>query len=60
MVYGRFFNLSAASPTAVNAQELDPMQQNQPVAEAARQNREQEKNLVRRARVISDDDLDRE
>jgi len=67
MVYGRISHLGAAMlmacatiPTVVHAQAQDAMQQNQSVAEAARQNREQKKNLVKRARVISDDDLDRE
>jgi len=50
----------AVIPSRVNAQAQDVNQQNQSVADAARRNREQKKNLVRRARVISDDDLDRE
>jgi len=50
----------AVIPSRVNAQAQDVTQQNQSVADAARRNREQKKNLVRRARVISDDDLDRE
>src|SRR3979411_372876 len=67
MVYGRSFHLNiallmacAVIPSRVNAQAQDVTQQNQSVADAARRNREQKKNLVRRARVISDDDLDRE
>ena len=67
MAYGRSFHLNmalfmacAVIPSRVNAQAQDVTQQNQSVADAARRNREQKKNLVRRARVISDDDLDRE
>jgi len=67
MAYGRSFHLNmallmacAVIPSRVNAQAQDVNQQNQSVADAARRNREQKKNLVRRARVISDDDLDRE
>jgi len=67
MVYGRSFHLNIALlmastviPSRVNAQAQDVTQQNQSVADAARRNREQKKSLVRRARVISDDDLDRE
>jgi hypothetical protein len=45
---------------SINVQAQDVMQQDQSVADAARHNREQKKNVVRRARVISDDDLDRE
>jgi hypothetical protein len=67
MAYGRSFHLTVASLMAwavisapLNAQAQDVMPQNQSVADAARRNREQKKNLVRRARVVSDDDLDRE
>src|SRR5258708_38887251 len=67
MVYGRSFHLNIALlmastviPSRVNAQAQDVTQQNQSVADAARRNREQKKSLVRRAREISDDDLDRE
>ena len=67
MACGRSFHLNmallmacAVIPSRVNAQAQDVTQQNQSVADAARRNREQKKNLVRRARVISDDDLDRE
>jgi hypothetical protein len=67
MISSRFFHLSvpllmacAVIPGTVNAQSQGAIQPNQSVAEAARQNRAQKKNLVRHARVISDDDLDRE
>jgi hypothetical protein len=66
MVYGRSFHLTGTLLMAcvifgpVNTQAQDLMPQNQSVADAARQNREQKKNLVRHARVISDDDLDGE
>jgi len=67
MVYGRSFPLTVTLLMAyavifgpVNAQAQGVMPQSQSVADAARQNREQKKNLVRHARVISDDDLDRE
>src|SRR5882762_9954728 len=67
MACGRSFHLNmallmacAVIPSRVNAQAQDVTQQNQSVADAARRNREQKKNLLRRARVISDDDLDRD
>lgn len=43
-----------------NAQAQSITQQTESVADAARRNREQKKNLVRRSKVISDDDLDQE
>jgi hypothetical protein len=67
MVHGRRFHFIVALLMArgvisgpVYAQAQDVMPQDQSVADAARRNREQKKDLVRRARVISDDDLDRE
>jgi hypothetical protein len=66
MAYGRSFHLTLALLIAcpvisgpLNVRAQDVMPQNQSVADAARRNREQKKNLVRRARVVSDDDLDR-